>query len=351
MKKTITTSIFVAVLGFTATTANAKSWRINNDVTKKADFVDINAAMSSDDVQAGDTLYLDPGCSISSQQTVNKQVTIVGPGYFRNDSPHRFAYLTQNVNLVAPNIKIEGVSIIGNSNLCLGANNVTVERCYVNGNIKIGWKNISNYSTAQNAIIRQCYIQGKINGRGNSSNESGFSTIENCLIVHQNNDHGIEGLYATTIQNNCIKLTYNAGIYPLYSINNGQITNNIMIHTTKNNQVFYSVSNSIINNNVLSCAEETYAGYIGDNKFLNSGDDSQVFKLEGTYDQQYQLKDDSPAKGYATDGGDCGHTGGTYPYVISGLPAGYPYYTKAIIDTRAKDGKINVSLNIKMQNE
>ena len=351
MKKTFTTSILVAVLGFTATTATAKSWRINSDVTKQADFIDINAAMSSENVTAGDTLYLDPGCSISTQQTVDKQVTIVGPGYFRNDSPHRFAYLTQNVNLVAPNIKIEGVSIIGNSSLCLGANNVIVERCYIEGEIKIGYKTISNYSTAQNAIIRQCFIQGLINGRGNNSNESGFSTSENCLIIQQNNEHGIKNLYAPTIHNNSIKETYNAGNYPLFYINNGQITNNILIHTTKNNQVFYGVANSVINNNVLSCDEEAYAGYIGDNKYLNSGDDSQVFKLEGTHDQQYQLKDDSPAKGYATDGGDCGHTGGTYPYVISGLPAGYPYYTKAIIDTKAKDGKINVSLNIKMQNE
>ena len=68
-------------------------------------------------------------------------------------------------------------------------------------------------------------------------------------------------------------------------------------------------------------------------------------------DQLYQLKEDSPAKGYATDGGDCGPYGGLTPYVPGGLPNGYPYYTKAIIPAKSKNGKVNVSLKIKMQNE
>ena len=86
-----------------------------------------------------------------------------------------------------------------------------------------------------------------------------------------------------------------------------------------------------------------------DGKELKPG--TAVFVLKGTNDQRYQLKADSPAKGAATDGGDCGPFGGLYPYVIGGKPAGYPYYTKAVIGTRAENGKINVSLNIKMQNE
>lgn len=58
MKKIFTTSVLFAVLAITATTADAKSWRINNDVTQKADFTDLNAAMSSNDVVADDTLYV-----------------------------------------------------------------------------------------------------------------------------------------------------------------------------------------------------------------------------------------------------------------------------------------------------
>ena len=350
MKKTITTSIFVAVLGFTALAANAKSWRINNDATKKADFADLNAAMSSTDVEAGDTLYLDPGCSISGDQTVTKRVTIVGSGYFRTDTPHRFSYINGKLYLKAQYIKVEGVLMT--SNLRLNADYITVERCKIPQIEIVG---VWNEANARYATIRQCYLQG-IEGVGgdNSSykNKSSFATIENCIII--NDRYMVQNLYNPTITNCyiCHTGTDNNNLYaPLYNIGEGAISNNILMNNANNTIVLNSVTNSVVTNNVMSCAEDTYPEYTTNNRFLNSNDESLVFKLEGTNDQKYQLKDDSPAKGYATDGGDCGHTGGTYPYVLNGLPAGYPYYTKANIATRAKDGKINVSLNIKMQNE
>ena len=126
------------------------------------------------------------------------------------------------------------------------------------------------------------------------------------------------------------------------------VTNNILINKRTKDNVWDNMTDVVINHNVTSSAEKTA---YPDNIYLDGNDESLVFALQGTYDQLYQLKDGSPAKGAATDGGDCGPYGGTYPYVVSGLPAGYPYYTKANIATRAKDGKINVSLNIKMQNE
>ena len=70
----------------------------------------------------------------------------------------------------------------------------------------------------------------------------------------------------------------------------------------------------------------------------------------GNY-ESYELIEDSPAKGYGTDGKDCGIFGGLYPYVKGGLPQGHPYYTKAVISPRAENDKVNVSLKIKMQDE
>ena len=342
MKKTFTTSILMAVLGFTAITANAKSWRINSDATKKADFVDINAAMSSDEVAAGDTLYLDPGCLLTESQTVSKQVTIVGPGYLRSSAPHQGATISGVLYLSAANAKIEGVTMTGEVHI--RAQYVTIERCRATSAIQLN-TNVS----AQYATIRQCYLN-HISGRGYSSTYSAYWTIENNIILQTTSTyHVIESLNNPTIRNNYI--LYNASSSSYYSIagiQGGIITNNIIFNKKTNNNVWSNVTDAVITRNVTSSAEKTD---YPDNIYLAHSDESLVFKMEGTYDQKYQLKDDSPAKGYATDDGDCGHTGGTYPYVISGLPAGYPYYTKAIIDTRAKDGKINVSLNIKMQNE
>ena len=82
---------------------------------------------------------------------------------------------------------------------------------------------------------------------------------------------------------------------------------------------------------------------------MGTNDFSQVLSL--TNDDEYVLVDDSPAINYAIDGTDCGPTGGEYPYVTAGLPYGHPYYTRAVVGSTAIDGKLNVSLKVKMQDE
>ena len=101
-----------------------------------------------------------------------------------------------------------------------------------------------------------------------------------------------------------------------------------------------------ISNNILSA---NTGG--ANNKLLGSSDLSLIFTNTGSNDELYQLKEDSPAKGYATDGGDCGPSGGTTPYVLSGLPLNHPYFTKVSVAGKPTNGKIKVTLNTKIQND
>lgn len=332
-----TTIIIATALLAVVTTATAKSWRINNNTNAAADFASINAAMSSTDVLAGDTLYLDPGTSLSGDQTVTKQVTIVGPGYFRTDPPHAFAYLQGELKIWAPYTKVEGIIMLNSSNIYIYASYVTIERC------KFYQISFSNYDGvfAQYATIRQCY-GSYIRGRGNTSDRSAYCTVANCILI---GEYGIfDNLFIPSIHHNYLKCT--SGNYVLNNIDNATITDNILINSSAVNKIFNNISNSVnVANNVISGEN----AYFPANSYGNT--EATVFKLEGLNDQLYQLKDDSPAKGYATDGGDCGPFGGLYPYVLGGLPNGYPYYTKAIIAPKSVNGKVNVSLNIKMQNE
>ena len=343
MKTTINIIIASALLAV-ATSATAKSWRINNNAAAAPNFANINEAMNSSLVTAGDTLYLDPGTSLTGTQTVNKQVTIVGPGYFRTDTPHAFAYLQGNLSIEAARTKVEGI-IMSKASIYVKALNVTIERCKFNV-IEIG----TSGWNAQYTSIRQCY-GNYVYGRGKTSNESAYCKIENCIFL--DGDPCVTDLYIPTIRNN-----YFRGYYDSYAtdfiknMKNATITNNIMINRRNDgkNRIFSSVSESNITNNVLSCSSETYTT-LGENTYLDSNDETEVFALEGLNDQLYQLKDNSPAKGKGTDGVDCGPYGGLTPYVPGGLPNGYPYYTKAIIPAKSKNGKVNVSLKIKMQNE
>jgi hypothetical protein len=347
MRKSTLRAALAAALLLTigSTTANATSWRIHQNVTKKAHFTSINAAMSSDEVVAGDTLYLDPGSDISGTQTISKRVTVIGTGY-RPDSPHQRARITGTVYINAANTKLEGCIL--KSYVHMNASNITIERCSVSGSIH--WPNSGHYAT-----IRQCCITGSIYGISSSSGSgSSYATIENNIFLCNNNGAPIRDLYSPTIRNNYIRQsstsTSSSNGFVLSDIQYANITNNIFIQTAQKNKILYNVKFSQINNNLMSCAEGTYTGS-PDNVWLDGMAESDIFTLEGIDDQCYRLKDGSPAKGAAQDGGDCGPFGGLYPYVIGGMPYGHPYYTHISVGAKPVDGKVSVSLNIEMQDE
>lgn len=352
MKKTFTISFLTVLLACTATTVNARSWRINSDATQHADFADLNAAMSSSEVVAGDVLYLDPSCTLTSAQIVTKSVTIVGVGYYRGSSPHPISCINNTLTLRTDGIKLEGVTI--NSNINIAANNITIERCKISGTINVGSAENGGGISAQYAKLRQCFIiNGRIDGRGETSNYSSFFTMENCIFIRTDNSNvsALENFYIPTIVNNYICLKEGNSAYTHFKdIRQGTIQNNILIKKNGDVNIFYDVAECIVERNIMSCGSDSYPSYADDNKFGFTAE-SGIFAMEGTFDQLYQLKSDSPAKGYGKDGIDCGPFGGPNPYVLNGLPAGYPYYTKATVDSRAKDGKVNVSLKIKMQDE
>lgn len=343
--KAMDTKLFlaIAITTLTATTVNARSWRINNDVTQKAHFVSINAAMSSSDVVEGDTLYLDPGAEISGDQNVTKQVTIIGTGFNSDELPYGMGKIAGTLYLKAANTKLIG--IYTTYPFTISANNIAIERCRCSGI----WSSGNN---CQYANIRNCYIYRSNNnnvilGRGSDSNYSAFWTIENCIINYaptSSYSHDcIQNLYNATISNNLIVNTSkSASSYCLSDIGNSKIINNIILQTTNSAQTINNVTLDQLNNNVLS--SNTRPEYNRCN----------VLKTDSVYTgevQEYVLTEDSPAKGYGQDGKDCGIFGGLYPFVKGGKPYGHPYFEEYSVSSHPENGKVNVSLKIKMQDE
>ena len=350
MKQNLFKTFALAAMLAVGMSSHATSWRINSNTTRGAHFADINAAMSSADVQDGDTLYLDPGCSLSSDQYVTKCVTIIGNGFFHNQGqPYGFATISGTTILKAAGCKIEGVVMTGQCNI--QANNVTVERCKVQTNYPI----YTSGSNCKNATIRNCWVQSldenTIRGQGANSTNTAYWTIENNIIIMTGSyGRGIYEFNSATIRNNIIIRAGN----PYYdyncleSLTNSTICNNILVNKRNKNSVIVGCTDCVINHNVISSAEvATYPN----NLFIDSNDLTTIFTMTGANDLQYQLCENSPAKGYATDGGDCGPYGSGYTYVPGGIPLGLPYYTEATIGSMAHDGKVNVTLKISVQDE
>lgn len=338
----------IMLLALSDTTASAKSWRINNDTRKQANFTDINAAMASADVAAGDTLYLDPGCVLASKQTITKSVTVIGTGYFL---PNGFvgAKINATLYIKAAGAKINAVTITGT--VYIENDNITLERCMINKILRSG---VTRYGLT----VLQCYINCSTDY---SSIEGEFrnATIKNNIIRNQyrngytyaaiRNVHDSEISYNYLVTEGCNK-SYISDV--IKDITNSQIYNNIIKHGSYPNRIFNNSASDYNNsfyNNVITAAEGTYSN-VSNIVWLGSADMSTVF-AEGSDDAAYHLKEGSPAKGAAADGGDCGPYGGATPYVEGGKPLFHPFINDVTVSVKPVNGKIKLKLNAKMQNE
>ena len=151
-------------LGF-ATEAAAASWRVNNDKRANANFLDLNAAMGN--VSNGDTLYVDKATTFSTVQTLNKAVTVIGPGYFIGENDADEAYFSNTVNIEAEGVKLTGLHLSG---VNIRHDKAIIERCRVTGNILA---NDENYAPCK-CSIRSSFITGQILGSYDSTSDWEF---------------------------------------------------------------------------------------------------------------------------------------------------------------------------------
>lgn len=342
------TALAVCALFVCASVCNAKSWRINNDVTKGANFTSINAAMDTTAVVDGDTLYLDPGCILQGDQTITKAITLIGTGWQYNDKPYIPARLSNHLYITAQ-ATVVGVYVQGT--IYPRCSGVVIDRCYSTG-IR---QNSSSY-TAQNVEIRASYVNGEILGAGEASMQtSGWKVINTCVISGGANNDLIENFTNITVENCLLRNTNNSSgyyHYGFYCVDNSLIKNNILIMTDRyKNYIWRYSDNNSIHNNVLSADSTFTAG--ANNICLNTGDISQVVVNSGEAGAWMLLKEGSPAKGAGAGGIDCGPfaEGSQCPFVVCGMPKDIPYFKEVSVPSQPTDGKVRVSLKIVNQNK
>ena len=349
MKNKILSVAVLAALALVIVTnnVNAKSWRINNIAARMANFLDINAACASEEVVDGDTLYLDPGCNLTSNQTVTKQLTIVGTGYCLTEQPYVSASVGSNATLYLSTAGIKVTGLNSKGLIGISADNITIERC------KSGTIYIEN--KVQNLVIRQCYCPGIKGSNTYSYNNIGW-IIENNIFADnggktQSSMGYVQGVIGGEIRNNIFSCKYSDGntskTRALEGITNSLITNNIIVIYTENrhNYLFSNFTDCQVTNNLLSCDEGTYPEY-PNNTCLGTHELTSIFTCSGADDRYYEMTENSPARAI-----QAGAFYGSHPYVFSGFPYGHPYYTSVNVSPRAKDGKIHITLNSKVQDE
>ncbi len=335
--------------------ANAKSWRINSNPNAMPHFTSINDAVANMDVSNGDTLYIEP-CSTIGKTLIDKRLVLIGPGYNLNRNGFNFARMGEAyINEISFSDNVANNSqLIG---LCIGRVNC--------GIIKVEIKNCK---------IRNGYFTGKVTGcyfyegGGNEAIELTSNTsFENNLVINVTASYDVlKAASGCVIKNNVlIGISTSAFQQEKSCVVSGSyctILNNIVISKTEgynmvgdvtrpytNNTIKFDATNDI-RNNILSTTEEWKNLGFPDNFYIGA-DEAMCFKMEGSDDAKYQLKENSPAINSALGGGDCGAFGGLYPYSLSGVTGGTPYIYDAIISDRPVDGKVSVKFKARVHNE
>lgn len=351
------------VLLVAAVGTQAKSWKIGPSSVNGMDFADINAAMASDKVGTGDTLYLDQYFSTSKVQNVTKKVVIIGTGYDTSFTDEQVvATLTDSLNLKVDGIQVKSVKL---ANVKFYADECTLDRCYT-GSIEIGTvpKTLNH--------IYSCYITGKVGNLVLASSTitsvSGTTTntyvraqfdIQNCLLKPINFGLLVNNLTNSIINNNTFIYSYsvNNNYYCIIAVDNSQITNNIIygINTTTNTTYkgakclnLADATNTVERNIMCQSVPTNYP----DNNY--NSNILQLFVSTGNYSDYYKLKTnvtDNYALTYGTDGKEVGCHGGMFGCPSGGRAQYIPYFTKVVVGQRTENGKLPVSLEVKIQDE
>ena len=333
--------LFALMAAIMVAGAQAKSWKIGPSSVAGMNFASINAAISSSSVTAGDTLYLDQYYNESAEQTVTKKVVIIGTGYDTSLTDEQVvATLTSNLNLKANNVEVKSVKLVGT--VYFYNDDCILDRCYLN---QVSTKS----STAGMNHIYSCYLNGSIYGYSSSS-KSQFD-IQNCVTSINNSNSTFYYMENSIINNNTF---VTSGSTIIDNVLNSQITNNIVINTYSStrdlsSEVYASGSSNTIEHNIFS--RSTALTYYPTNKTGYGSSASELFTQTGNFSDYYKLSDKSAAKGYATDGGDVGCHGGMFGCPSGGRPQFIPYFTKVTVGSRSEEGKLPVSITVKIQYE
>lgn len=306
------------------TTAAQQILSVGQDFTDNVtSFSDLQSAI--DAANPNDWIYVYPGNYESI--VVNKPVRLTGVGYYLLDNydiePDRSAHATLSgllsVESTGSGAIIESLAI-GNVEIT-DASNVFLRRCHVGG-----YMNLSNTS---NVIISSSYFRtSSVLYDASPYVVSGTTQalFENCVFnpAYKSCNYGCTRLYyAFGANGGTHNLVFERCIFtlsPRFVRGTGQLTFSDCIFYRQGNAVGTPSSGadytSAYTNNI-SVSSRPSGGSNIDNV-----DHTSIFASTSnlSFDAGFQLAPDSPAKGSAGDGGDCGVFDGANPYILSGVP-------------------------------
>ena len=306
--------------------------RVNNNADFDADFTTLQDAVTA--ASNNDTIYMEGSPTRYEGATINKPLTIVGPGYFLDENPETQASnvpATFDTNITfasgSEGSTIMGCEFLSGTDLIISINDISVIRNYLH--------QLEFTGTSNNIVVIQNYVYANINaGTGDITNTIISNNIIRGAIYAQNTSGPL------IVSNNVCWTTSWAFPIDCY---NASIQNNIICNQ-------YSTidpnSGNTISYNIMA-ADGTDANGNQFNIDMNLVFADFDGSLQLSTDGKWDLRDGSPAIGAGIGEGDCGAFYGPTSYVLSGLP-NFPHIYEAEVPASAtSESGLQVSIKVK----
>ncbi len=339
--KLLFASVLLIVFASASVKAQTHKWRVNNNpaynqaVAGVTVFNDLQQAIST--VAAGDTLYVESSLNDYGIITINKEIHLIGTGYFLDQNEGLQNHLeSAKIRRVifaagASGSTLQGLEITGQASTVgitfnnTALSNIAISRCKVSSTIDFD-NNASN--TISNIVIKKCHLYGF---SGSSGLVTGF-TITNNIIRYFNL---IPNLQATVSQNVFLN---NVNFY-------GQtFFNNILL-----GEISENTNNTVnVHHNIFTIPQPNWL--IGGVNSFGMQQANIFLSLTGTDDEKYKVKPVAQcAACYAGSPANVqiGAFGGSDPYLLSGIPPIPTIYLLQSSATATSPGSYDVLISTK----
>lgn len=314
------------------------TWLVNNNPGEYADFTTLQEAI--DGAAAGDVLLIQPSGTLYGDATIDKQVHIIGGGFFKPANNGLAGSQSESVlgivdfEVGSENSKIEAVTA---SRVDIHVGNISIESCRLTSNTSIqilGGNNSA--SIISNIYVNQCFSGGSIGSGGYYSN----------VVIGNSRFNDINLPHSTSSGNlvfNCV-MRYDPNVY------SGAISNCIILNQ---GMLVSGNSNEVYTHNFFAGDADPINGNVGNVDMLSILVGESYGELYSSVTDEYiMLTDDpnNPAIGAGANGEDLGITGGNDPYVPYGLADIPQIYNLLVPPNNDSDGNLNVEVKVKTNN-
>ncbi|SHM35138.1 hypothetical protein SAMN04488057_101168 [Cyclobacterium lianum] len=330
MKKSSLIAVVLLVLSGSYMGCHAGIWRVNNQLeTDKSQriFSELSPLNDDADVFPGDTIHLEGSPVRYNNFNCSKRLVIIGPGYFLTENPETQARAEEaTISSIRFNPGSEGSLVMGvvfdytsSSGIFVATNNITIQRCYMRGGVTItdqtGIRVFQNYMLGEVGGYTSSTVYSDVVVRNNLFIGGGFNTQSGSFSICENN----------VFTGNNI------------TISAASFRNNIITNANAN----VSITSGSAQNNLAA------GGQLGSENGNMAADANSLFVESGSTDGQYQLAQNSPARGAGFDGVDAGAFGGDSGYRLSGLPPIPLVYDLRVDDSGNLETGVGIQIKVK----